>query len=455
MLTIVSLFASSAGSAGGEAVATLVRTSRPLRDPLRASSANLSTIAQRLNGHDYKPLTTSEFKPLNLSVLATASFTTGQRTQAGSIGRLAKGAPRRRRHRSRQSVAKRRAKRLRGPLRASSANLTVVAERLEKYAALYRAHKHVIPAVEPPVDMYLQGFARHPGLVKPHWYIGSLQATQGEALKASLVTAGVPAENITWVEGVTPAAIERGNWSMPGKGTSSELGCSMAHLRMIKTAYDAGHATAVMLEGDTSLRLMGLWGRPVALSEKGQTKRGAQSAGLHLADVYSDLERAQWDICQLCLLTLKQERRNLLRSVQQMHSAMAKGNTVVYRNPRTYSQAWGTAAYTVSRAGMARILNSYWPGGEHGPAYAALPRGARFTTHQRKTLSEFRVASDHILYDTPGGTLNAFLSVRPLFDATTKHSDIDSGRLDLYAKSNYLLESMFYPLLPGSRHVNS
>ena len=70
--------------------------------------------------------------------------------------------------------------------------------------------------------MYLQGFARHPGpVVKPHWYIGSLQATQGEALKASLMTAGVPAENITWVEGVTPAAIERGNLSMPGKGTST------------------------------------------------------------------------------------------------------------------------------------------------------------------------------------------------------------------------------------------
>ena len=278
---------------------------------------------------------------------------------------------------------------LRGPLRASSADFTVVAERLEKHVALYRAHKHVIPAVEPPVDMYLQGFARHPGLVKPHWYIGSLQATQGEALKASLVTAGVPAENITWVEGVTPAAIERGNWSMPGKGTSSERGCTMAHLRMIKTAYDAGHATAVMLEGDASLRLMGLWGRPVALDEKGQTKRGVQSAGIHLADVYAELEKSPWDICQLCLLTMTQKDltmtqkdRDLLKIVQPLHSAMAKGDIIVYRNPRTYSQAYGTAAYTVSRAGMARILNSYWPGGEHGPAYSALPRGARFTTRK-------------------------------------------------------------------------
>ena len=61
---------------------------------------------------------------------------------------------------------------------------------------------------------------------------------------------------------------------------------------------------------------------------------------------------------------------------------MAKGDIIVYRNPRTYSQAYGTAAYTVSRAGMARILNSYWPGGEHGPAYSALPRGARFTTRK-------------------------------------------------------------------------
>ena len=59
---------------------------------------------------------------------------------------------------------------LRG-LRASSADFTV-AQRLKKHAALYRAHRHVIPAVDPPVDMYLQGFARHPGLVKPHWYIG-------------------------------------------------------------------------------------------------------------------------------------------------------------------------------------------------------------------------------------------------------------------------------------------
>ena len=337
--------------------------------------------------------------------------------------------------------------------RASSANLTVVAERLKKHAALYRAHKHVIPAVEPPVDMYLQGFARHPGLVKPHWYIGSLQATQGEALKASLMTAGVPAENITWVEGVTPAAIERGNWSMPGKGTSSERGCTMAHLRMVKTAYDAGHATAVMLEGDASLRLMGLWGRPVALGEKGQTKRGVQSAGIHLADVYSELEKSPWDICQLCLLTMPQKNRDLLEIVQPMLSAMAKGDTIVYRNPRgtpvgthgRHSQAYGTAAYIVSRAGMARILNSYWPGGEHGPAYSALPRGARFTTHEKKIFS-----ADFILYDTPGGKLKAFLSARPLFDATTKHSDIHPEHSPFHAKSNFLLESMLYPLLPDS-----
>ena len=83
---------------------------------------------------------------------------------------------------------------------------------------------------------------------------------------------------------------------------------------MIKTAYDAGHATAVMLEGDASLRLMGLWGRPVALGEKGQTKRGVQSAGIHLADVYSELEKSPWDICQLCLLTMPQKNRIFWRS---------------------------------------------------------------------------------------------------------------------------------------------
>ena len=76
----------------GEAVATLAWTSRPLRGPLRASSANLSTVAQRLKEHDDKPLTTPELKPLNLAVLATASFTeTDRRTQAANIGRLAKG----------------------------------------------------------------------------------------------------------------------------------------------------------------------------------------------------------------------------------------------------------------------------------------------------------------------------------------------------------------------------
>ena len=49
---------------------------------------------------------------------------------------------------------------LHGPLRAPSADFTV-AQRLKKHAALYRAHKHVVPAVDPPVDMYLHGFARH------------------------------------------------------------------------------------------------------------------------------------------------------------------------------------------------------------------------------------------------------------------------------------------------------
>ena len=47
-----------------------------------------------------------------------------------------------------------------------------------------------------------------------------------------------------------------------GKGTSSERGCTMAHLRMITAAYDAGHATAVMLEGDASLRLMACGAAP-------------------------------------------------------------------------------------------------------------------------------------------------------------------------------------------------
>eukprot|EP00964_Phaeocystis_antarctica_P016291 scaffold9008_cov72-Phaeocystis_antarctica.AAC.1 len=91
---------------------------------------------------------------------------------------------------------------------------------------------------------------------------------------------------------------------------------------------------------------------------------------------------------------MTQKDRDLLEIVQPMHSAMAKGDTIVYRNPRgtpvgthgRHSRAYGTAAYTVSRAGMARILNSYWPGGEDGPAYSALPRGqARASRHTRRT----------------------------------------------------------------------
>ena len=89
-----------------------------------------------------------------------------------------------------------------------------------------------------------------------------------------------------------------------------------------------------------------------------------------MQNVYAELEKSPWDICELCLLTMTkkdltmtQKDRDHLKIVQPLHSAMAKGDIIVYRNPRTYSQAYGTAAYTVSRAGMARILNSYWPGG--------------------------------------------------------------------------------------------
>ena len=74
-----------------------------------------------------------------------------------------------------------------------------------------------------------------------------------------------------------------------------------------------------------------------------------------------------------------------------------------------------------------------------------MPRGARFTTHKNIILP-----SDFILYDTPGGKLKAFLSARPLFDATTKHSDIHPEHSSSHAKSNFLLENMLYPLLPDS-----
>ena len=47
---LVALLSSTFSSADGEAIATLARTNRTLRGPLRASSSNLSTVAERLQG---------------------------------------------------------------------------------------------------------------------------------------------------------------------------------------------------------------------------------------------------------------------------------------------------------------------------------------------------------------------------------------------------------------------
>jgi hypothetical protein len=314
---------------------------------------------------------------------------------------------------------------------------------INEHIALFNSNQHTFEEIRVPDGALQKGFEAHPSIKSPHWYhitMANKRSTTGAELEKDLKRLGVPADDITYVEAVTPSMINGNRWKVPGKGSDKERGCLLAHLKMMKLAYDAGHPVAVVVEADVSTRLVGMWDRPVELSDSGEKKRGKTNVGLTLADVIAGLEkhdkeeRTQWEICQICITCAGSS--DCKSYSKEMLAALNQGETIIHRHPTKHYSAWGTVSYMVSRAGMARILDAVWPGGKNGKAYADLPNGAHFRTSGG-------IQADVVLYATtrPEAT---FLSARPLLDSKAIESDVHPGHLSTHVRSKYLLESALY-----------
>jgi hypothetical protein len=313
---------------------------------------------------------------------------------------------------------------------------------MKEHIRLYNSKSYTFEDIKVPDGVVQKGFEVHPAVKPPHWYHITMpdRPAEAKALENELSRIGVPAADITWVKAVTPSMINGARWSVPGSGTMKEKGCLLAHLKMLKLAYDAGHPAAIVVEGDVSTRLVGMWDRPVEMSESGQARRGRTTAGLTLADVLAGLEKhdkeenTKWEICQVCITC--GGVGDCKKYSKEMLAALEKGETIIHRHPSNHYTAWGTVSYMVSRAGMARILDKVWPGGKSGKAYADLPNGARFRTSGG-------IQADVVLYKTtrPEAT---FLSARPLLDSKATKSDVHPTHLSTHIRSKYLLESSLY-----------
>ena len=316
------------------------------------------------------------------------------------------------------------------------------ADHMNEHIKLFDSKQYKFEDVDVPAGMVQRGFEEHPTIKRPHWYhiTMSTQRARGEALEKELQRAGVLAANISFVKAVTPSMINGARWKVPGTGTDKERGCLLAHLKTLKLAYDAGHPVAVVVEGDVSTRLIGMWDRPVEMSKSGEAQRGKARAGLTLADVLAGLEQhdkeedTKWEICQICITC--GEVGDCKTYAQEMLTALKNGETVIHRHPTKHFTAWGTVAYLVSRAGMARILDAVWPGGRDGAAYAELPYETEFRTSGL-------IQADVVLFQKtrPKAT---FLSARPLMDSKPTKSDVHPKDFAIHVRSKYLLESALY-----------
>ena len=124
---------------------------------------------------------------------------------------------------------------------------------------MFESEQHRFEDIKVPDGIVKKGFEEHSSVKSPHWYHITMgnQRASGEAL-GELKRIGVPASDITFVEAVTPSMINGAGWKVPGTGSDKERGCLLAHLKMMKMAYDAGHPVALVVEADVSTRLVGM-----------------------------------------------------------------------------------------------------------------------------------------------------------------------------------------------------
>jgi len=242
--------------------------------------------------------------------------------------------------------------------------------------------------------------------------------------------------------------------------TVREIDVLLSHLRAARMAFDAGHETVVVLEDDASFEYVRWWQRG--------WKVGMREVIQELND--GDHGESGWDVCQLSMAMTN--RATVIRQVAHLLPRLVAGKKVARRDPVNHRNVWGASAYLLSRGGMKKLLDNFWPGGADGVPLSQMVSSSTAVTlqsahggqeeendaqqhhHASKTAFDFRrptlpdhgygtayALSDVLLYSSP---MRAFFSTRPLFSYATDASDIHLEHLAPQEQSKQLVSRLLY-----------
>ncbi len=215
-----------------------------------------------------------------------------------------------------------------------------------------------------------------------------------------------------------------------------EVDVLLSHLRAARMAYDAGHETVIVLEDDASFEYVRWWHR-------------GWDVGLRdvIEELNNDHEKSGWDICQLSMAMTN--RVTVIRQVAHLLPRLMAGKKSARRDPVNHRHVWGASAYLLSRTGMKKLLDLFWPGG----AVSGMSLTRDFTMTSNYTF-DFRrpslpghgygtayALSDVLLYSVP---MHAFFSTRPLFSYETDASEIHFEHLAPQEQSKQLVSRLLY-----------
>ena len=226
--------------------------------------------------------------------------------------------------------------------------------------------------------------------------------------------------------------------------TSREIAVLLSHLRAARMAYDSGHSSVVVFEDDVSFEYVHMW-------EKGW-KVGMRQV---LDSLNEEHKNGEWDICQLSMTLTN--RVQLIRQVSHVLPRLMKGKSIAPRDPVLHRNMWGATAYLLSRGGMKKLLDTFWPGGAKSSVplthvMSSSPPGAmldfrRPNQPDREYGTSYALA-DVLLFSHP---LTSYFAIRPLFTYATETSSIHEGHLANQEQSKEVVSRLLYLEDPDMR----
>jgi hypothetical protein len=137
----------------------------------------------------------------------------------------------------------------------------------------------------------------------------------------------------------------------PDKAVDGVIGCAVSHLLALRKALERQCETALFLEDDTSLELVGLWDKPVA-----------DSIREYASEEYPVLQM------ELKMRSFLERGNSGSLGLEQLPVRCGMRHTV----PHQFKVTYGTGAYGMLRSGVERTLRRFLVDDTHGMQYNSI-----------------------------------------------------------------------------------